>query len=235
MHKHEFVISDKFAGYEFCPDCGSYHSIVQDDPKIIYEAEEYWSYDNKRSKIEEQVLNLQCIDDCGISKVDRIMQFVPDGGTVLEIGCAPGILMKKLCDKGFDTFGIEPSERYLEFICNQAPKAKVFHGYFPQVSEDFKDEILECIIGMDVMEHVDDYESFFKEVQRLLIKGGTGIIMSPIILNEDGLFRERDFSVPREHCWIHSQKFLEPYLQEMFSEVKFSRWIVGHELIILKK
>ena len=38
-----------------------------------------------------------------------------------------------------------------------------------------------------------------------------------------------------EHAWIFSKKFLESYLKEIFTEVKFARWIVGHEILILKK
>jgi 2-polyprenyl-3-methyl-5-hydroxy-6-metoxy-1,4-benzoquinol methylase len=95
--------------------------------------------------------------------------------------------------------------------------------------------VYDVIIGSDVMEHIEDYDSFFRTTQRVLVSGGKAIFMSPIILNEDGLYRTRDFEHPDEHCWVHTQKFLEPYLKEMFSEVKFTRWIVGHEMIILTK
>lgn len=233
-HKHSFELSRR-TGYVVCRGCGSYHSIAQVAPKIIYEEKEYWSYDEKRSKPEEQVLNLQCIDDCGISKVDRVLQFVPDGKSVLEIGCFPGVLMKKLIENGYeDVTGIEPSDRWVDFICRQAMGATVIKGYFPDVVLDANSNLFDCIIGMDVFEHVDNYEEFMQETHRLLKFGGTAIFMSPIIL-EDGLFRERDFDHPDEHCWIWTQKFLEPYLKGIFSEVKFARWIVGHELIILKK
>lgn len=233
-HQHNFKPSDK-EGYEVCADCGSYHSIAQVDPKIIYEEKEYWSYDEKRSKPEEQVNNLQCIDDCGISKVDRVMQFVPYGKRALEIACFPGVLLKRLLEKGYkEPIGIEPSDRYIHFICTQAPLAVVVHGYFPEVTKPAEPSLFDVIVGLDVFEHVDDYDGFMKEVHRLLVDGGTGIFMSPTIL-EDGLYRERDFDHPDEHCWIWTQRFLEPYLKSMFSEVKFARWIVGHELIIVKK
>jgi len=235
-HTHIFKASD-IKDYEVCEDCGTYHSTAQVDPKIIYEEQEYWSYDNKRSKIEEQVLNHLCTDDCGISKVDRVLQFVPKGESVLEIACAPGALLKKLLDYGYtDVWGIEPSDRYITFICNQAPTAKILHGYFPNVTSDFSDNTFDCIVALDIFEHVEDYEAFLLEVKRLLKDGATAIIMSPIILDDgDGLYRNRDFAHPDEHCWIHSQNFLEPYLKEIFSEVKFANWIVGHTLIVVKK
>jgi 2-polyprenyl-3-methyl-5-hydroxy-6-metoxy-1,4-benzoquinol methylase len=233
-HEHKFILSE-IPYYEKCVLCGSYHSIAQEPPKTIYEDVDYWSYDQKRSKPEEQVLNLQCIDDCGISKVDRMMQFVPKGQRALEIGCFPGVLMQKLTDAGYShVVGIEPSLKYIPFICEQAKEAIVINGYFPEITKEAPEETFDVIVGMDVFEHVDDYEAFIKEAHRLLAKGGTMVLMSPIIL-EDGLYRKRDFAHPDEHCWIHSESFLREYLSEIFSEVKFTRWVCGHELVIVKK
>lgn len=235
-HEHVFTPS-KIENYEICIHCGSYHSTAQVDPKTIYEDQNYWDTgDGKtgRSTLEQQCENFVCIDDCGISKVDRIFQFVPDGKTALEIACAPGVILKKLTEKEFDACGVEPSVQYIPFILGKAPKANVLHGYFPAVTTVFSDDFFDCIIAIDIMEHVDNYEGFFNEVKRLLTKGGTAVVMSPIIL-ADGLFRNIDFDYPDQHCWIHTQKFLEPYLKDKFSDVKFSRWIVGHEIIICKK
>jgi 2-polyprenyl-3-methyl-5-hydroxy-6-metoxy-1,4-benzoquinol methylase len=168
--------------------------------------------------------------------VDRVLQFVPKTGVrALEIACFPGVLMKKLLELGYaDVVGIEPAEKYNDFIGSQAAGATIINGYFPEVLKYADSNLFHCIIGMDVMEHVEYYDDFFRAVRKLLVPHGTAIFMSPIILS-DGLFRYRDFHHPDEHAWIHTQKFLEPYLKEMFSEVEFKRWIVGHELIIVKK
>lgn len=232
-HLHSFQESDKL-GYEICMECGSYHSIAQIDPKIIYEYNPYWGEGTGRSSLQEQVQNFTCIDDCGISKVDRLLQFVPKGQRVLEIGCAPGILLRKLMERGYEAYGIEPSVNYMEFICNQAPGAKIINGYFPSITKDFPEECFDCIISSDVMEHCDDTFSFFSEGYRLLKKRGTMITMSPIIL-ADGLYRKIDFDHPDQHCWIYTQKFLEPYLKGIFRSVEFRRWLVGHEILICKK
>jgi len=235
-HKHVFREST-IADYEVCIECGSYHSTNQIDPKIIYEENDYWDTgDGKtgRSNLKDQISNLTCIDECGISKVDRVMQFVPNGEYALEIAAAPGIMLKTLSDKFRVTVGIEPSEKYLKFIKDTSPKSNILHGYFPQVFDNGEHDLFDCIVGLDIMEHVDDYDTFFKSTHTLLKDNGVAIFMSPIIL-EDGLYRQRDFDHPDEHCWIHTQKYLNPYLKGIFSNVKFSRWICGHEIIILTK
>lgn len=233
MHQHNFKLSEKRIGYELC-ECGTYHSIMQGDPEVLYKENDYWTHEENRSLPEEQIGNLTSIEECGISKIDRVLQFVPDGESVLEIACFPGTLLNKLSERGYKwVYGIEPNSKWIEFICQQAPKAAIIEGFFPQVFNPKVKEIYDCIIGMDIMEHVDDYEGFFDAVHRLLKTGATAIFMSPIIL-EDGFIRERDFK-PDEHAWLFSKKFLEEYLKDKFSEVRFARWIVSHEILILKK
>jgi len=233
MHQHSFVKSDK-DGYEVCTDCGTYHSTSPLPAKTLYEDMPYWGDGTGRSTLSQQLSNVTCTDECGISKIDRVMQFVPKRGkNVLEIACAPGELLNRLLDRNFQVFGIEPSERYIDFICKQAPGAYIIQGYFPQVTKTNKGDAFDCIIGLDVMEHIDDYESFLNEIHRLLIPGGVGILMSPIIY-EDGLCRSTDF-IPQEHIWIFTKKFLQPYLESKFSKVEFRRWVIGHEVIIITK
>lgn len=235
-HQHTFEKS-KYPDYEVCVHCGSFHSVEQVDPKIIYEENQYWDEGDGitgRSTLAQQCENFLCNDDCGISKADRIFQFVPEGKTALEIACAPGVLLNRLTEIGYIAFGIEPSTKYIPFILSKAPKSHVIQGYFPQATDIFPDNYFDCIIASDVMEHVEDYDSYFKEAHRLLKEGGTMITMSPIVLS-DGLQRKIDFDHPDQHCWIHSQAFLEPYLKTIFSHVEFRRWIVGHEIVITKK
>lgn len=234
MHVHEFIPSDR-KDYEICKDCGTYHSLALLPPDDIYVNTNYWGDGSGRSTLDQQVSNVTCIDECGISKVDRVLQFVPKRGkNVLEIGCAPGALLEKLLDLNFNVFGIEPDPKNIEFICNQAKGASVICGYFPEVTKESSSDIFDCIIAMDVFEHIEDYDLFIKEVHRLLIKGGKAIIMSPIILNKDGFVRDIDFKAD-EHAWIFTERYLSQYLKDIFSDVEFSRWIVAHEIIICTK
>lgn len=237
MHEHIFEKSTKYDNYEVCIDCGTFHSTAQIDPKIIYE-NNYWDEgDGKtgRSTIEQQVSNFNCIDDCGISKADRVMQFVPKGEIAIEAACAPGVILNRLLQFGYsNVIGVEPNQKYIQFICNQAPGANVIHGYFPQVFSTEASEFADCFLALDLAEHIEDYDNFFKSIHRILKPGGTAIIMSPIILS-DGLLRHRDMEHPGEHCWIWTEIFLSTYLKSIFKEVEFRRWLVGHEIVCLKK
>lgn len=229
---HMFVPSDK-KDYEQCTVCGTYHSINQTPPNILYEEEEYWN-GTTRNTFVHQGYNMLETETCGISKVDKVFQYVKRGQSVLEIACAPGELLKKFTEGGYtQVYGIEPSERYLKDILGVAQKANILLGYFPDVTKNSPEGIFDVIVGMDVFEHVEAYKLFINEIHRILRVGGTAILMSPIIF-EDGLYRDIDF-VPIEHCYIHTKKYLDPYLKSMFHAVEWDRWIVGHELIIMTK
>jgi len=233
-HQHTFIPSTKHEGYECCIECGTYKSTKLLSPDEVYVKKDYWGSDSGRSTWEQQISNMTCTDECGISKVDRVLQFVPKRGkNILEIAASPGIMMQKLLDRNFNVWGIEPREEYCKILKEQVPDANVVCGYFPEVTRDSQPNIFSCIIGMDVWEHAPDYEAFIKEVHRLLIPRGIAILMSPIIY-EDGFIRSGEFKAD-EHAHIFTRRFLEPYLKELFSEVEFRRWIISHEIIICTK
>lgn len=233
MHQHTFIPSDK-KDYEVCTECGSYHSINQTDPETIYEKSEYWSYEEKRSKPDEQIKNLNETEGTGISKVDIVIKYIPSTAKVVcEAGCFPGEVLRRLKLLGHECWGVEPAEKYIDFIKNQSGGANIIKGYFPDVFDPKADNIFDAMIFQDVFEHVNDGEGFIAAVHRLLKPGGVAVFMSPIIF-EDGLFRFRDFKND-EHCWIYTKEFLKPYLEEIFSDVKWDRWVNGHEMFIVYK
>lgn len=231
-HQHKFLPSNIHEGYEVC-ECGTFHSIAQGDPKEIYVEKKYWAHENHHSTWDEQIQNLTSEEECGISKINKILNYIPQRKPVLEIACSPGIMMKALRENGYEVVGIEPNHIYNNDLFHQNPYAQIINGFFPTCTKGLPPKYFDYIIGMDIFEHVDDYEAFIFEIYRLLEDGGKAFLMSPIILN-DGQFRERDF-LPYEHCWIHSQAGLELFLKRFFKEVEFTRWIVGHEVIILTK
>ncbi len=207
-HKHNFREST-IKDYKVCIECGTYHSTNALPPPEVYEVP-YWGDGTGRSTLDQQISNMTCLDECGVSKIDRVLQFVQNGKAALEIAAAPGRMLQCLLDKGYeDVFGIEPNIIYVDFICRQAPSAKVIHGYFPDVFDESSKDMFDCIIGMDILEHVPDYGKFINAIHRLLVNGGTAILMSPISY-EDGFIRSRDFKSD-EHIWLFSKKYLEPY------------------------
>lgn len=229
MHQHRFYPSTH-KGYEVC-ECGTYHSTQLLPREEVYE-NNYWNGDT-RSLLKDQVINLTEENTCGISKIDKVLSYIGTGD-VLEIACAPGILMNKLWEKGNYVVGIEPDAKNISEIKRIAGEMPhIIQGYFPECLMGKSAFPFQYVIALDVVEHIEYYELFIKAAHYHLKPGGKFIFMSPIILN-DGLYRFKDF-VPAEHAHIFSKRYLKEFLGSIFSEVIFDRWKIGHEMVIAVK
>lgn len=136
-----------------------YHSIEQD----------HWWYTSRRLTI------LNMIDD------------LPRSTRILDIGCSGGVLMLDLKAKGFtDVTGIDFSAEAIE-QCKAKGLSSVFvmDAHFP----DFKDEEFDLIIASDCLEHLEKDTVALQNWQRILKKGGKGLIFVPAFMS---LWSEHD-------------------------------------------
>ena len=204
-------------------DNGSYKSLEFDNPSNIY-FDNYWSSNRNHSTIDEQVFNVIGKNELVKSKITNI-----EPKCILEIACAPGFLLGELSDD-YKTFGIEVDKKYESEIKKYAKSSELLFGFFPEVTKNLESEKFSNIIALDVIEHVEDGNSFIKECNRLLIKDGILIIQAPIIL-EDGLVNDSMFHYI-EHIWIYSIKHLSELLNKNgFKVIDINRWESGHEQI----
>ena len=220
-------------GYERCVSCGSWHSTSLKKRELLYE-NDYWSHDNGRSTLYEQVYNLTEKETNRLSKIESVLWYAQNPGRLLEIGAAPGILIRTAKEMGHDVIGIEPDIKNVLGIKKVTGyDVKIEVGYFPDCIDSLY-KPFDYIVAMDVLEHVEDYSSFIRSVYSLLRDGGRFIFMSPILL-EDQKLRDRDFKSD-EHAWIFSVGFIRDFLQSVgFDILAESRWIVGHEIIVAFK
>lgn len=231
-HKHVFVPSEKHKDYEVCVVCDTYHSTALMDRVELYE-NDYWDEKNGHSFWGDQINNLTLDEINGLSKVGKVLSYVIKPGVLLEIGCAPGIVLNRTRRNGHSVYGIEPDEKLIPEILKvaQCQPERIIHGYFPDVKLPVNK--FDHIIAMDVVEHIEDYRTFIKTCYDLLNHDGKFIMMSPIIRN--GYYRPRDFS-PHEHSWMFQLDYLCDFMCSVFEEVLVDTWQPGgHEMMICKK
>ena len=206
---------------------GSYKSNHFAKPEDIY-YNEYWSPKMNHSTIYEQVGNVL---DKNVLVKKALTKIEPK--KVLEIACAPGILLGDLSSE-FKCTGIEIDERYKNDIQYLAQSADLHFGFFPEITGNWESEQFSNIIALDVIEHIEDGEGFIEECNRLLVEGGRLIIQAPMIL-EDGQMEEHMFH-EIEHIWIYNIEHMkEMLIQSGFTIVSVDRWKVGHEQIVAQK
>ncbi len=119
MHNHQYIPSNR-PDYSVCSICGTYKSDKLLPRAELYEGGKYWTPEEGRSTMQEQVYNLMETETAGISKVGKMLGYMMEEGNVLEIGCAPGIFAKKAIQFGHLVDGVEPDEKNVELIKNIA-------------------------------------------------------------------------------------------------------------------
>lgn len=99
--------------------------------------------------------------------------YVVKKSKVLDIGCGPGENMRSFTK--YDVIGFEKSDKFVKLGKNKG--LKVVKGSFPNTP--FKDSEFDCILCLDVFEHIEDDKKGVYEISRVLKDSGIAIISVP--------------------------------------------------------
>ena len=112
-----------------------------------------------------------------IKILNRLKKIEINGNMLLDIGAASGIFLNLAKKRGYQTEGIEPSRS----LCKQAGKLfgiKLFQGTLDQYSSQEKFSIITLL---DIIEHIQEPETFIRQVSSHMGKGGILVIVTPDI------------------------------------------------------
>lgn len=114
---------------------------------------------------------------------NKILDFIQNKKVILDIGCGEGILMEKIIKSFPDTkiFGIDPSPENVD-ICKKYDMDVIAGSVYEL---PLNDESVDCVLFIEVIEHLDTPELAFREIKRVLRKGGELILLFP----NDSVFR----------------------------------------------
>lgn len=109
---------------------------------------------------------------------EKIIGCVPEKAVVADVGCGPGVLMKKLQDgKGAQCTGYDFSEQAIEIV-----RSKGFEGRLVDVrgfNVNGDGGKYDVVLATHVLEHVKEDKAFLKILKALCKKGGQVIIATP--------------------------------------------------------
>lgn len=98
-----------------------------------------------------------------------LIQGFKKNGSVLEIGCGNGFLLKTLEAVGYDCYGVEPSPMAFNHAKNQLG-LKVENKFLTDSS--FYNSKFDIIILIDVVEHITDMQNFMLQIKNVLKDDG---------------------------------------------------------------
>jgi 2-polyprenyl-6-hydroxyphenyl methylase/3-demethylubiquinone-9 3-methyltransferase len=94
--------------------------------------------------------------------------------TVLDLGCGGGFMAEALAREGADVIGVDPSAPAIEAAREHAAQAGLVIDYRVGSGEriPLADESVDCVVCVDVLEHVESLDAVLDEVRRVLKPGG---------------------------------------------------------------
>jgi SAM-dependent methyltransferase len=97
------------------------------------------------------------------------------GARVLDVGCGVGQVVARLSEAGFEAHGVDVSEPNIERAKRFCPRCRIYDGR----KLPFPDAHFASVGALNVLEHVDEPESFIKELVRVTRIGGRIVLSSP--------------------------------------------------------
>ena len=189
-----------------CCDCDSmfrYPVLSEDEYLALYETvnSEIWEDDTLRK---DQIL------------VHSAISHVIKSGKILDVGCYAGQFLAAL-PSSFEKFGVEPSHA-------AAVRAveKGIHVLGATINDIAPEMKFDCIVSIDVIEHLLNPVDFFNKAFQLLDSKGFLIISTgnPSCFAWRHIFKSRFWYVTNaEHVSFPSQKFITNKIQELGGEV----------------
>ena len=96
------------------------------------------------------------------------------GKLVLDLGCGGGFMSECLARQGARVIAVDPSASVIQVANEHARKQGLTIDYRAGWAENIPidDNSVDCVICVDVLEHVDDLEQVLDQIQRVLRVGG---------------------------------------------------------------
>lgn len=112
---------------------------------------------------------------------DVVSQKVPKGSKILDVGAGQGALSQRFIDHGYEVFSLDTDAA--QFRCSDAKFTQINFD----VEEQFQnyitehDNFFDCIICIEVIEHVENHWDLSRSIQKMLKTGGSAIFSTPNI------------------------------------------------------
>jgi len=145
-----------------CVDCGMVSLPLHDLAPVAYEdaADPYYL-----EQADQRIVNAH-----------RLLDMVPRGGRLLEIGCASGFLLLAARERGFATQGVEMSA-WASAHAREQYGLDVRSGRLEDLN--LPAATYDVVVLADVIEHLHDPRRTIQHIHRVLRPGGVLLLLTP--------------------------------------------------------
>ena len=196
----------------------------------FYELDEYYTHGASGSTapnpgfLSKGRIHLAWRADKGQSLLDTVSTHLPVGGTIVDIGCGDGSLIRELAIRGFRPIGVE---RDLWSAALRSSSVPVLEGSAENLPNALERSAYDAVVFSHVLEHLADPVTAVRNAMALLKPGGRLICEVPN--NESAIALQSGISwhhldVPR-HINFFTRKSLQLLLEQaglQFRQTTFS-------------
>jgi 2-polyprenyl-3-methyl-5-hydroxy-6-metoxy-1,4-benzoquinol methylase len=205
--------------------------------KELYRFDEYWH--KRQTAVGLGTIEERAQSDYRDGRIDYwvalVGRYAPPAGTLIEIGCGHGGLLRELRKLGFECIGVEVDPKSAAYA-RMRTGVDVREGMFPGVALPAAD----VFISIDVLEHSTDPAAFVCGAANALKPGGVVLLQTAIERGEYLVpfaprFREAFDDI--EHTTIFTERSIRQLAARAGLEiVSLSEriWLMG-EIVVLRK
>ncbi|MFH0828863.1 MAG: class I SAM-dependent methyltransferase [Candidatus Kerfeldbacteria bacterium] len=130
--------------------------------------------------------------------IELFSLLLPTGANILELGCGPGVEVKKLRNRGYNVHGLDISERILSVARRLNPDSPFTRGDMRKLS--FEDASFDGVFAKASLLHIEkgDAPKVLSEAERILVPKGLFhvAVKKKTPRQQDGFITENDYGYP---------------------------------------
>ena len=112
------------------------------------------------------------------SKISDLWKETKPQMRILDIGCGAGSVGSELANRGHEVCGLDIMAKAVDRAKDRGINADIYD--VNNLPLPFKDSSFDCILALDILEHVFAPLSLLREMRRLLSRDGYSIIVLPL-------------------------------------------------------
>ncbi|MEM7200319.1 MAG: class I SAM-dependent methyltransferase [Planctomycetota bacterium] len=205
-----------------CTDCGLVFvspRMTEEDLHAEVYSESYWRSDRPREQgyadyAQDEELYLKTFR----RRFGLVNEHCPQPGRVLDVGCAAGFFLRTAKERGWDTYGVEPSAAIATNAQQHLGEDRVFVGVLGDAPPDrgFEPGSFDLVTMWDVVEHVPDPQQLLRQARQMLKPNGTLILETQNVSSRFAnlLGRKWHHYKHREHLYHFNPDTVQRLLQQ---------------------
>jgi SAM-dependent methyltransferase len=182
----DHLVSKSMFHVKHCPVCGLRYTNPRPNKLIInnyYVSSDYISHSEGGRSLLERVYRI-ARGRMLKRKLNMLKTYLPDGGSILDVGCGTGSFLLYANQHGYHTKGFEPQEHARNIALNKGLDVAAVEAEL----DITPGQSLQGVTLWHVLEHIHELKPRLQFINRVLAPGGTLFVAVPITNSLDAVY-----------------------------------------------